>query len=183
MCSGPAEEKGRKQFLGNSKAANARTEERRKGKVTNRLHRNWSNLCKQALLTTWVKMASLFWMLLTVPENSRISVDSSTMSAGRSLHSITSCEPSTLEKKDGQNSDHGQGGHHWHSGCMLRMFLAGLKVQLPFCTLQRCIAAGTRPQWKRLLGCQAAASRRVGSLAGPPVPSHLYTSSLNAGIS
>ena len=41
-------------------------------------------------------MASLFWMLLTVPENSRISVDSSTMSAGCSLQSITSCELSTL---------------------------------------------------------------------------------------
>lgn len=60
----------------------------------------------------WVKIASLFWMLLTVPEKSRISVDSSTTSAGRSLQSITSCELSTLEERDGQSSDHGQGSHH-----------------------------------------------------------------------
>lgn len=103
-------------------------------------------------------------MLLTVPENSRISVDSSTTSAGCSLQSITSCEPSTLKERDGQSSDHGQSGHHqteevlaahthWHSGCTLRMFPAGLKVQSPFCTLQRCVAAGTGRQLTRLLGC------------------------------
>lgn len=57
-------------------------------------------------------MASLFWTLLTAPENSRISVDSSTMSAGCSLQSITSCELSTLEERDGQSSDHEQGGCH-----------------------------------------------------------------------
>lgn len=112
----------------------------------------------------WVKIASLFWMLLTVPENSRISVDSSTTSAGCSLQSITSCELSTLEERGGQSSDYGQGSHHqteevlaapshWRSGCTLRMFPAGLKVQSPFCTLQRCVTAGTGPQLKRFLGC------------------------------
>lgn len=115
-------------------------------------------------LTTWVKMASLFWMLLTVPENSRISLDSSTMSAGCSLQSITSCELSTLGETDGQSSDHGQGGHHqteevlaapshWHGVCALRMPPAGLKVQFPFRTFQRRDAAGTGPQVKRLPGC------------------------------
>lgn len=56
----------------------------------------------------WVKMASLLWMLLTVPENSRISVDSSTTSAGRSLQSIASCELSTLEQREGHSSDQGK---------------------------------------------------------------------------
>lgn len=60
--------------------------------MTNGLHCSWSNVCRssQALLTMWVNMGSLFWMLLTVPVNSRISLDTSRMSAGHSLQSITS---------------------------------------------------------------------------------------------
>lgn len=110
------------------------------------------------LRTTWVKMASLFWMLLIVPENSRISVDSSTMSAGCNLQSITSCELSTLEERWVElrpqarwPSPHHQTKEvvavpsHWHSCCTLRMPPARLKMQSLFCTLQKCVTAGTGP--------------------------------------
>ena len=140
----------------------------------------------------WVKMASLFWMLLTVPENSRISVDCSTMSAGRSQQSIASCEPSTLEERDGQSSDHRHGGHHRteelltvpghrHSDSTLRVFPAGLKLQSPFCTLQRCVAARTGPQLKRLLccpglpGCSQQKGCELGWASCPISPVHVIS--------
>lgn len=134
----------------------------------------------------WVKMGSLLWMLLTAPENSRISVDSSSTSAGCSPQSTASCEPSTLGRERGTAQSRatcwcpqpgGAGSTQpLARGCILRMFPAGMKVQPPFCTIQRYVTAGTEK-------APGLPGGRAGSWAVPPVSSHLYTSSLNAGIS
>lgn len=129
---------------------------------------------RQAPLTTWVKMGSLFWMLLTVPENSRSSLDSSTMSAGRSLQSITSWELSTLQERwrelrpQPRHMSPNQGG-------------AG-SIQ-PLAQQLHAQDGHNYNSSQAVLGSQAAASRRAKSLGRPPVLSHLCTSSLNAGIS
>lgn len=138
----------------------------------------------------WVKMASLLWMLLTAPENSRISVDSSTRRAGRSLQSTASCEPSTLQQTEGHSSEQGKvlmpkarrgwqnpatgtGLYHqdvpsWDEGATL--ILHPSKI---------CHSR----DWAKTEKAPGMPGGRAGSLAVPSVSSHLYTSSLNAGIS
>lgn len=138
----------------------------------------------------WVKMASLLWMLLTAPENSRISVDSSTTSAGRSPQSIAKFEPSTLEQRQGHSSEQDKvvmpkARRGWQRPATG----TGLYPQdIP--SQDEGAASILHPSkvhhsgdWAKTEKAPGLPGGRAGSWAVPPVSSHLYTSSLNAGIS
>lgn len=136
----------------------------------------------------WVKMASLLWMLLTAPENSRISVDSSTTSAGRRLQSTASCEPSTLEQREGHSSHQGKVAMpKARRGFGTRLYPQDVRSwdegAAPILHSLNICYSGDWAKTEKAPGLPWDARRRPGSWAVPPISSYLYTSSLNAGIS